>query len=326
MAVFTEVTRAALTHWLERYDAGALHDCRGIPSGIENSNFFVSTAGGEWVLTLFERLAPAQLPFYLELMRHLAKRGVPCPAPLPDRSGALFSELNGKPAALVTRLPGRSLTDPEPVHCAAVGAALAHLHLAGQDFRLHQPNLRGLTWWGEVVPGLVQFLDAATARLLADELATQQARLPGINAQLPAGPIHADLFRDNALFEGSRLGGFIDFYFAGCDTWLFDVAVCLNDWCIELASGALDAPRVTALLEAYARVRPFTPAEHAGWPVVLRAAALRFWVSRLWDLHRPRQAQMLTPHDPRHFERILRLRRAAQPSLPRAAALTGTPT
>ena len=249
MAVFTEVSRTELDTWLTRYaPLGPISEFRGIPSGIENSNFFVSAAAGRWVLTLFERLAPAQLPFYLELMRHLAARGVPCPAPLPDRSGALFSELKGKPAALVARLPGRGLTHPEAVHCAQIGAALARMHLAGHDFPLVQPNLRGLAWWRDVVPGLYGFLDAAQAELLADEMRTQEAQLPAIVASIPAGPIHADLFRDNALFEGDALGGVIDFYFAGCDTWLFDVAVCLNDWCIDLPTGRLDDARVTALL------------------------------------------------------------------------------
>ena len=318
MAVFTEVTPAELAAWLTRYDGlGPVSEFRGIPSGIENSNFFVTVARGAFVLTLFERLAPAQLPFYLELMRHLAARGVPCPAPLPDRTGALFSELNGKPAALVARLPGRGIVAPGPQHCAQIGAALARMHEAGADFPLYQPNLRSLAWWREVAPRLHRFLDAAQSDLLADEMATQSAHLPAINAGIPAGPIHADLFRDNALFEGDRLGGFIDFYFAGCDTWLFDVAVCLNDWCIDLPTGRFDDARVAALLEGYAARRPFTAAEHEGWPLVLRAAALRFWISRLWDFHLPRSAQLLTPHDPTHFERILRLRRAAHPLLPR---------
>jgi len=316
MAVFTEVTRAQLDGWLRRFDVGPVTEFRGIPAGIENSNFFVSSADHAYVLTLFERLSAAQLPFYLELMGHLAARGVPCPAPLPDRDGALFSILQGKPAALVTRLPGRSVVHPEKHHCALVGTALARMHLAGRDFPLQQPNLRGLSWWQETAPGLMQFLDDATGQLLRDELDYQSAALPALAASLPSGPIHADLFRDNALFDGDSLGGFIDFYFAGCDAWLFDVAVSVNDWCIAPESGALERQRVDAMLCAYAAERPFTRAEQAAWNIMLRAAAMRFWVSRLYDLHQPRPAQILTPHDPGHFERILRLRRTMTESLP----------
>jgi len=209
MAVFTAVSREQLDAWLAHHDIGRVSAFEGISSGIENSNFFVTTARGAWVLTLFERLSAEQLPFYLELMRHLAARGVPCPAPVADRNGRLFSLLNGKPAALVTRLPGKSVMQPEAAHCRLVGTALARMHLAGHNFPLRQPNLRGLAWWQEVVPGLYPFLTAETAALLADELAVQTAQLPAFAARAPSGPVHADLFRDNALFDGERLGGFI---------------------------------------------------------------------------------------------------------------------
>jgi len=254
------------------------------------------------------------------LMRHLAQRGIPCPAPLAQHDGALFSGLNGKPATLVTRLPGSSVLDPDTLHCALVGAALAHMHLAGQDFGLSQPNLRGLAWWMEILPALLPHLDSATGALLDDEVRHQASILPRLATQLPSGPIHADLFRDNALFDGDRLGGFIDFYFAGCDTWLFDVAVCVNDWCIDLPSGQIDPARYHALLGAYAEVRPFTAAEYSAWSDIQRAAALRFWISRLHDIHQPRPAQLLTPHDPVHFERILRLRRTQPHMLPNSHA------
>lgn len=316
MAVFTEVTAEELDRWLEHYALGAVCEFRGIPSGIENSNFFVTTVDGAFVLTLFERLSNSQLPFYLELMRHLAQRGIPCPAPLAQHDGALFSVLNGKPAALVTRLPGSSILNPDSAHCALVGAALARMHRAGQDFGMSQPNLRGLEWWLDILPALLPHLDSATGDLLADEVRHQSGILPQLASQLPSGPIHADLFRDNALFDGDRLGGFIDFYFAGCDTWLFDVAVCVNDWCIDLSTGQIDPARYHALLAAYADVRPFTEAEVNAWGDLQRAAALRFWISRLHDIHQPRPAQLLTPHDPVHFERILRLRRTQHYALP----------
>ncbi|MBN9430747.1 MAG: homoserine kinase [Burkholderiales bacterium] len=320
MAVFTPVTRDELALWLERYDLGELQSFEGIASGIENSNFFVTTSRDRYVLTLFERLSPDELPFYLNLMRHLAHHDVPCPDPLPDRSGALLQHLNGKPAALVTLLPGRADMHPGAAHCAAVGQVLARMHEAARDFEGGLPNLRGLDWWTRTVPQVLPFLDAAQGDLLRDELAAQQAFAAGpLYAALPASPVHADLFRDNVLFEqtpaGPRLGGVIDFYFAGVDTWLFDLAVTVNDWCIDDASGEFDTPRLAALLDAYRSVRPPTPAEQQAWPMMLRAGALRFWLSRLFDLHLPRPAEMVTPKDPAHFERILRARRRAVPPL-----------
>jgi homoserine kinase type II len=319
MAVFTEVTRSELDDWLAGYSIGTVSEFRGISEGIENSNYFVTATRGAYVLTLFERLSAEQLPFYLELMRHLAARGVPCPAPLSNHDGALFSMLKGKPAALVTRLPGRSVVVPTAHHCALIGAALARMHLAGRDFSIEQPNLRGLAWWQKTVPKLMPFLDTTRAAMLQDEMALQSQRLPELAHTLPRGPIHADLFRDNALFDGERLGGFIDFYFAGCDPWMFDVAVCVNDWCIVQASGALNDTLTRAFLDAYQAVRACNDAERDAWPLMLRAAALRFWVSRLHDFHLPRPAQLLTPHDPAHFERILNLRRNRDAVLPASA-------
>jgi homoserine kinase type II len=309
MAVFTPVGADALARWLADYELGPVTDFAGIAAGIENSNFFLTTESGQYVLTVFERLAPAELPFYLELMRHLSEHGIACPAPIPRRTGELLGTLCGKPAALVTRLAGKWVPHPSAAQCALAGAALARMHLAGSDFGGRQPNLRGLAWWQATAPQVLPHLDLERARLLEDELAYQGTHLAPAQPQLPSGPIHADLFRDNALFDGERLGGFIDFYFAGYDNWLFDVAVSLNDWCIELASGHFETERCQAFLAAYARVRPFAAPERPIWPVMLRAAALRFWLSRLWDIHCPRPAALLTPHDPSHFERILRLRR-----------------
>jgi homoserine kinase type II len=183
------------------------------------------------------------------------------------------------------------------------------MHLAGRDFPLQQPNLRGLDWWVETVPKVLAYLDADTAALLQSELAFQRDFAAGpIYAQLERGPVHADLFRNNVMFVGERLSGCFDFYFAGWDTWLFDLAVTVNDWCIDLDSGRLIEARVLALTRAYHAVRPFTAADQAAWLPMLRAAALRFWLSRLYDFYRPREAEMLTPHDPTHFERVLRER------------------
>jgi homoserine kinase type II len=236
---------------------------------------------------------------------------VAAPAPVATHDGALIVPLHGKPAAIVSKLEGGCQMQPGPVHCAAVGGMLAKMHLAARDFPLQQPNLRGLDWWRETAPALLPHLSSGLAQLLHDELAFQEAfaAAPG-HANLPSGPIHGDLFRNNVMFEGERLTGFFDFYFAGCDTWLFDVAVTVNDWCIDLATGVLDPQRTRALLDAYHAVRPFNADEQAGWQPMLRAAALRFWLSRLYDFHLPRDAEMLTPHDPIHFQRILQERLA----------------
>ncbi|HVL46772.1 MAG TPA: homoserine kinase, partial [Acidovorax sp.] len=217
----------------------------------------------------------------------------------------------GKPAAVVNKLRGKSQLAPQGVHCAAVGTMLARMHLAGRNFDRHQPNLRGLPWWNETVPVVLPHIDDAQAALLRSELAYQNhVAASSVYAALPRGPVHADLFRDNAMFEGEELTGFFDFYFAGVDTWLFDLAVCLNDWCIDLPTGTHDAERATRMLDAYQAVRPLTAAERELLPAMLRAGALRFWISRLWDFYLPREASMLKPHDPTHFERVLRGRLA----------------
>ena len=318
MAVFTPVSLDDLSGWITQFSLGKALAVKGISSGIENSNFFITTESGEYVLTLFEKLSFEQLPFYLELMRHLAQRDVLVPAPIPNKSGSIINALNGKPASIVTKLEGAYQPKPEPVHCAEVGAMLAKMHLAAQDFGIRQPNLRGLPWRRETAPVVLPYLNTETQQVLRAEMQFQEDfAASDIYAQLPNGPVHADLFRDNAMFVGTRLTGFFDFYFAGCDTWLFDLAVTVNDWCIDLASGVLDLARVQAMLDAYHAVRPFKAAEQQAWGAMLRAAALRFWLSRLYDFYLPRAAEMLTPHDPTHFERILRERvNGAIPPLP----------
>jgi len=317
MAVFTAVSLDDVASWLKQFPLGNALAIKGIASGIENSNFFLSTDTGEYVLTIFEVLGFDQLPFYLNLMRHLAERNVLVPAPVASANGNLVAALHGKPAAIVSKLEGSSQMAPRPVHCAAVGAMLARMHIAALDFPLQQPNLRGLAWWNDTTPKVLPFLDDGCAHLLRAEMHFQEAFAACDHYhRLGRGPVHADLFRNNVMFDGERLTGFFDFYFAGCDTWLFDVAVTVNDWCIDLDSGVLDVARVRAMLDAYHAVRPFTADEQAAWQPMLRAAALRFWLSRLYDFHQPREAEMLTPHDPAHFERILRERIAtAAPAL-----------
>ena len=316
MAVFTPVSLDDLKSWIAQFSLGKALAIRGIESGIENSNFFITTEAGEFVLTIFEKLAFAQLPFYLNLMRHLAQRGVLVPAPIENRDGQIVVKLHGKPASIVTKLEGAWQLHPTPVHCAAVGAMLAKMHVAARDFSMVQPNLRGIEWRRETAPVVYPYLSADNQKLLGEEMAFQDNFAASASYKaLTVGPIHADLFRNNVMFDGERLTGFFDFYFAGCDTWLFDVAVTVNDWCIDLDTGALDVPRTRAMLDAYHAVRPFDDNEQQAWQALLRASALRFWLSRLYDFHLPRDAEMLTAHDPAHFERVLR-QRVAQTAPP----------
>ena len=324
MAVFTPLSRAEASAFLTQFALGELVELEGIASGIENTNYFLTTERGRFVLTLFERLTFKQLPFYLELMRHLARRHLPVAEPQENRAASLLSELKGKPAAIVTRLPGKAVREPTVHQCALTGEVLARLHLAGADFAVFQPHLRGIGWWKETVPRLERFLPEDTFHALAEEVIFQDSFFRSARFEkLPAGPIHADLFRDNVLIDTSaaseRIGGLIDFYFAGCSIWLFDLAVAMNDWCIDRATGAFDAVRAQAMIDAYHAVRPLTEDEHMCWRTVLRAAALRFWISRLDDFHRPRSAELLTPHDPTHFERIL-ARRTHDTPLPWVSA------
>ncbi|HXC39594.1 MAG TPA: homoserine kinase [Burkholderiales bacterium] len=319
MSVFTKVTSEQLSGWLSRYPLGTLVELKGIASGIENTNYFVTTTSGRYVLTLFERLSEAELPFYLNLMAHLAGHAIPCPAPIADCDRALLGHLNGKPATLVTCLPGRPVMAPAAHHCMLIGAALARLHAAGQSYGARQDNPRGPHWWQETAPRVIPFLDEPRQALLQSELDAQLAAPAMARREaLPSGPVHADLFRDNALWEGAdgqeKLGGIIDFYFAGVDALLFDVAVTVNDWCV-LPDGGLDAARCAVLLDAYGRERSFTADERAAWPLMLRAAALRFWLSRLYDFYLPRPGELTHAHDPEHFRRVLEQRRAGVPAL-----------
>ncbi len=309
MAVFTPVTEEQAALLMSQLGLGELTELRGIEGGIENTNYFATTDLGDYVLTLFERLNHEQLPFYLYLMKHLAEKGIPVPNPAANQDGDILHTLCDKPAAVVNRLLGKSQLAPQVVHCTAVGAMLARMHLAGEDYNRSQTNLRGLAWWNDTVPMVLPYLKEDQARLLQSELAFQNHIAQGSAYQaLPKGPVHADLFRDNVMFEAEKLTGFFDFYFAGNDTWLFDLSVCMNDWCIDLNSGDHVPDKALAMLNAYQEVRPLRSAERQLLPAMLRAGALRFWISRLWDCHLPREASMLKPHDPTHFERVLRAR------------------
>ncbi len=313
MSVFTRIEEGELAAFLAAYPVGTLRSYTGIESGIENTNYFVSTTGGEYVLTLFERVDPADLPFFLHLTAFLAEQGIPCAHPVPDAGGDYVGTLHGKKAALVMRLFGRSVAAPAKAHCAAIGDVLGRLHKAGASFTFggERPNPRGPRWWRAAAERLAGHLGAEDAAILAEELRFQSLYR---FSDLPRGIIHADLFRDNALFDGERLTGVIDFYYACSDTWLYDLAITVNDWASE-EDGRLDFQRADALLAAYQDVRPLTSIERGAWPALLRAAALRFWLSRLTDLHFPRAGELTHTKDPLAFRRILMARRRETPRL-----------
>lgn len=302
MSVYTVIERHELEALLADYDVGALQNFSGITAGIENTNYFVTTEAGAYVLTLFEFTPAAELPFFLALMAHLAEHGVPSAHPLTDRAGRSLRELKGRPAALVMRLPGASVAHPQIAHCRAIGRAMAHMHVATLDFHGHRANDRGAEWRAEVAGIVAPRLDTEDRALLWETVEEfRDERFAG----LPAGVIHADLFRDNALFEGERLTGLIDFYYARSGAFVYDLAVAVADWCFDDDKRALLPDLAAALLNAYREVRPLTAAECAAWMAALRAAGLRFWLSRLKDLHFPRDGALVHIKDPEPFKRVL---------------------
>jgi len=301
MSVFTTVTVEQLRLWLQNYSLGELIDIKGIASGITNTNYFVTTTSGRYVLTLFERNTADELPYFLDLMTHLSDHDIPCPHPVIRNDGASLGELNGKPAALVSCLRGHSIEMPSIRQCEAVGEAIARLHLAGASFPAQMENPRGRKWRSVTAAKVVALLDAEDRAMLENEVALHADLEPD---GLPQGVIHADLFRDNVLFDGDALGGIIDFYYACNDALLYDLAITVNDWCTT-EEGGLDGARLQALVKAYQAIRPLTDAEHKAWPGMLRLATLRFWLSRLYDMHFPQDGELTYAKDPGHFRRIL---------------------
>ncbi|MBV8647946.1 homoserine kinase [Paludibacterium sp.] len=307
MSVFTVVTDAALSDWLKQYNL-QLVAFQGIAAGVTNTNYFVDTQHGRYVLTLFETLRLDELPFYLELMSHLARHGVACPAPLLDQQDRLASMLAGRPACLVSCLTGRDIETPNPAQCRAVGDMLATLHRAAGTFKLSTVNPRGPAWWNQAAPTLYPLLTSAEAASLREEIAFQASHR---TSHLPRGVIHADLFKDNVLMAGDAIAGFIDFYYACNDVLLYDVAIAVNDWA-RRPDGQIDPALARAFLAGYQAVRPLEAAERELWPVMLRAAALRFWVSRLLDLHFPMEGALTYTKDPGVFHTLLAAHRARQ--------------
>ena len=312
MAVYTEVTDEALAAFLREYAIGEAIAFRGIAEGVENSNFSLRTTSGDYILTLYEkRVDPADLPWFLGLMEHLARAGISCPLPVQGADGVALRELAGRKAAITTFLPGVWPRRVRLEHCAPVGAALARLHLAGADFAPIRANALGPAGWAsllercrgsgdDVQPGLVAELDSSLAEILASW-----------PAGLPVGHIHADLFPDNVFFLHADVSGLIDFYFAATDIVAYDVAICLNAWCFE-TDGAFNATKARGLLWAYDAVRPLSEAERAALPVLCQGAAIRFLLTRLYDWVNTPAGAMVTRKDPLEYLRRLRFHRGAK--------------
>lgn len=298
MAVYTEISDEEFDAFMRGYDLGAVLSVKGIAEGVENSNYLLVTEKGQFILTLYEkRVDPADLPFFLGLMDHLAARGITCPTPVHDRSGRVLNRLANRPAAIVTFLSGRWVRRPKAEHCAAVGEALARLHRAADGFAITRPNALSVSGWRplfEMCGGRADEVQTGLAREIEAELDFLEANWP---AGLPSGVIHADLFPDNAFFLGTRLSGIIDFYFACTDALAYDVAVCLNAWCFE-PDRSFNVTKARALMGAYRAVRPLSAAEAAAMPVLARGAALRFLLTRLHDWLRVPPGALVTPKDP----------------------------
>lgn len=303
MSVFTPVDRAQLETFLERFDLGRLIDHSGIAGGTENSNFFVATERGEYVLTLIERGPVAELPFFIRLLDGLQQAGLPVPYAIEDRSGTALHHLNDRPALLQPRLPGRHVDIPDASHCQAVGQMLARLHDATATSGLLRPSDRGLEWMITETKAMLE-RSPAPARAVLQSILPVLERLRQHRPALPEAILHGDLFRDNVLFDGHHLTGIIDFYNAFSGWTLYDVAICVNDWCLA-EQGGLDERRTEALLAGYASQRRFTPLEAEHWPNLLRLAALRFWLSRQLAADRHAEHSGVLIKEPAHFQRLL---------------------
>jgi len=309
MAVYTEISDDELEAFIAEYDIGAVVSCKGIAEGVENSNYLLSTTGGTYILTLYEkRVARTDLPYFLGLMDHLAAKGIACPTPIHGRDGAALRAIAGRPAAVVSFLKGLWVRRPTVAHCSALGEALAALHLAGRDFRLARANDLGMAGWRKLhddVAARAHEVEAGLAGEVAAELETLASTWP---RDLPIGVIHADLFPDNVFFLDDRLSGLIDFYFACNDFLAYDLAVCLNAWCFE-PTGEFNATKARALIAAYRKSRPLDPAELDALPILARGSALRFLLTRLYDWLHHVEGALVKPKDPLEYARKLRFHR-----------------
>jgi homoserine kinase type II len=312
VAVYTEVPDDALAAFVAEYDIGAVLSFKGIAEGVENTNYFLHTQAGNFILTLYEkRVNEADLPFFIQLMEHLAARGLTCPQPLRNRAGESLGRLAGRPAALVTFLEGLSIRRPGPRHCGALGEALARLHEAGRDFGMRRENALSLAGWPPLYEAAKAQADGVAPGLserIRGELDYLQEKWP---RELPAGVIHADLFTDNVFFIGENVSGIIDFYFACTDFLAYDLAICLNAWCFE-NDGSFNITKARALLAGYERVRRLEDAEVASLPVLCRGSALRFMLTRLVDWLNVPPGALVKPKDPLEYDRKLAFHRRAE--------------
>ncbi|WP_239351537.1 homoserine kinase [Snodgrassella communis] len=301
MSVYTSVSDDEMRSFLRDYHLGRFIGLQGIAQGITNSNYFVTTTQGRYVLTVFEAMSQTELPYFLELTQHLSANGVACPAPIARIDGRLDSTLVGKPACLVTCLSGGDTSSPSALQCFNTGAMLAKMHLAGTSFPLTMNNPRYTSWWHEASSRLSPFLDAEDERLLQAEIAFFDKNE---RTDLPAGIIHADLFRDNVLLNGEQVAGFIDFYYACNGNFMYDLAIAVNDWA-RRADNHLDHNLQQAFMRGYESIRPLTAVERDYFPIAQRAACIRFWVSRLLDYHFPQVGEITFIKDPNVFRDLL---------------------
>ena len=312
MAVYTDVTADDLNEFLAGYDIGELLAYKGIAEGVENSNFLLHTSAGNFILTLYEkRVAERDLPFFLALMEHLAGRGITCPQPVKNRQGGMLGRLAGRPAAIVTFLDGLWIRRPSASHCAAVGEALARLHLAGADFGKRRENALGIESWRPLYAHAKDRGDSVRPGLCAEIARELDALDKSWPPNLPQGVIHADLFPDNVFFLGDKLSGLIDFYFACTDTLAYDVAICLNAWCFEV-DHSFNVTKGRALLKSYANVRALSGQERAALPVLARGAAVRFLLTRLIDWLAVPDGALVKPKDPLEYYRKLRFHQSVK--------------
>lgn len=307
MSVYTEVGRDDLVAFLSDYAVGELVSYEGISDGIENTNYFVNTEQGQFILTLFEQHKFEELGYFLDVMTFFYQHDIPSAHPAADKQGQYLKTLCGKPAALVMRLSGRGVnTVATEAQCQRIGDVLGKMHLAGKDFKSKRVTQRGPDWRQKTAEKLMPLLDDESVEILKSELSFQKDYA---NIDMPFGVTHSDLFRDNALFDGDELQGIIDFYYA-CDEYLlYDLAVAVNDWCID-ENGLIEHKRYQALMHAYLLHRDLTENEQMGWNLALRAAALRFWLSRLLDKHFPREGELTQVKNPDAFLKILKQHRA----------------